>query len=91
MVGEAGRRGFRRRGDARELRPDIVLLDIQLPDVDGVEASRLIEAAERRARRSSWSRAATHPYLAGALAECPACGFIPKSELSGAALRKLVA
>ena len=30
-------------------------------------------------------------FLAGALAECPACGFIPKSELSGAALRKLVA
>ncbi len=29
--------------------------------------------------------------LGGALAECPACGFIPKSELSGAALRELIA
>jgi DNA-binding NarL/FixJ family response regulator len=75
---------------ARELGPDIVLLDIQLPDIDGVEASRLIEAANGDTEIVLVSsRDVT--FLAGALAECPACGFIPKSELSGEALRKLVA
>jgi DNA-binding NarL/FixJ family response regulator len=75
---------------ARQLRPEIILLDIQLPDLDGVQASRLIEA-ERGGSEIVLVSSRDVSYLAGALAECPACGFIPKSELSGAALRKLVA
>jgi DNA-binding NarL/FixJ family response regulator len=75
---------------ARELRPDIVLLDIQLPDLDGVQASRRIGAANGKpAIVLTSSRDVS--YLAGALAECPACGFIPKSELSSATLRELLA
>ena len=52
-------------------------------------------------RRPSKSIAGTKPaiiltssrdvsYLAGVLSDSPACGFIPKSELSGAAVRALV-
>jgi DNA-binding NarL/FixJ family response regulator len=73
----------------RELRPDVVLLDVQLPDLDGVQASKRIAALNgRSAIVLTSSRDATD--LAGALAESPARGFIPKSELSGEALRELL-
>ena len=75
---------------ARTLRPDVVLLDIQLPDADGVEVSRRIEAEDGRPEIVLVSSRDVS-YLAGALAECPACGFISKSQLSGAELRKLIA
>lgn len=89
VVGEAGDAASAVTA-TKELRPDIVLLDIQLPDVDGVEASRLIEAANGASEIVLVS-SRDASFLAGALAECPACGFISKSELSGAALRELVA
>jgi DNA-binding NarL/FixJ family response regulator len=74
----------------RELGPDVVLLDVQLPDLNGVEAAERMRGANGRpAIVLTSSRDAS--YLAGALAESSANGFIPKSELSGAALRKLVA
>ncbi len=74
---------------ARELRPDVVLLDIQLPDLDGVRAA---ERFERRDGRPSIILTSSRDvsYLAGALADSSACGFIPKSELSGSAIRKLL-
>jgi DNA-binding NarL/FixJ family response regulator len=75
---------------ARRLRPDVVLLDIQLPDADGVEVSRRIEAENGHSEIVLVSSRDV-AYLAGALSECPACGFIPKSQLSGAELRKLIA
>jgi CheY-like chemotaxis protein len=74
----------------RELSPDVVLLDVQLPDVNGIEAAeRMVPENGRPAIVLTSSRDVS--YLTGALAESPARGFIPKSELSGAALRKLVA
>lgn len=75
---------------ARTLSPDIVLLDIQLPDGDGVEVSRRIESENGRPEIVLVSSRDVS-YLAGALAECPACGFIPKSKLSGDELRRLMA
>jgi len=75
---------------ARALRPEVVLLDVCLPDLDGVKASTRIAALN-----GSSAIVLTSSYdvadLAGALAGSPARGFIPKSKLSGEALRELVA
>ena len=44
IVGEAGTGGEALK-QAQLLRPDVVLMDVRLPDVDGVEATRRIRAA----------------------------------------------
>jgi DNA-binding NarL/FixJ family response regulator len=74
----------------RVLRPEVVLLDIQLPDANGVEVSKEIGALNGNTEIVLVS-SRDASYLGDALAECPARGFIPKSELSGAAVRKLIA
>lgn len=43
VVGEAGD-GRSAVSLARELRPDVVLMDIKMPDMDGIEAARLLTA-----------------------------------------------
>jgi DNA-binding NarL/FixJ family response regulator len=73
----------------RRLQPSVVLLDVQLPDLDGFEvARRLAQTGEPPAivLVSSRDRSAYRRRLA----ESPARGFIAKSELSGAAVAALV-
>ena len=71
------------------LRPDVVLLDIQLPDLDGFAvAERLADgpAPPTVVLISSREASAYGPRLEAARAD----GFIPKRKLSGAALTALI-
>jgi DNA-binding NarL/FixJ family response regulator len=89
VVGEApdGRSAI---AEAKRLRPRLVLLDIQLPDLDGFEvAARLAEAGASPCVVLTSSRTASS--YRRRLAQSPALGFIPKSELSGDALAALLA
>jgi DNA-binding NarL/FixJ family response regulator len=71
------------------LRPRIVLLDIQLPDIDGFEiAERLAGAGDPPTVVLVSTRGAST--YRRRLARSPARGFIAKSELSGNALSALV-
>lgn len=71
------------------LRPDIVLLDVQLPDLDGFSVAEQLAAAPNPPQVvlvSSREPAAYGPRLLAT----PARGFIAKRDLSGAALAALV-
>ena len=72
-----------------ELRPDVVLLDVNLPDVDGFDvASRICldETAPKVVLTSSRDPREFGPLVR----RSGACGFIPKGELTGEALSALL-
>jgi two-component system, NarL family, nitrate/nitrite response regulator NarL len=70
---------------AGALHPDVVLLDVQLPDGDGRELASRIDGPTRVVLTSSRSRAE----LGEDPEELGACGFVPKDELSAASIREL--
>jgi DNA-binding NarL/FixJ family response regulator len=74
---------------ARALRPELVLLDVQLPDTDGFAlAAELTRGANGPAVVLTSSREAAD--FGPLVSESGACGFVPKAELSGAALVALL-
>ena len=87
VVGDAtdGRTGVT---EALRLEPAVVLLDVQLPDIDGFEVARQLAAAGHAGamilvsgRSGAYRRR---------VAESPALGFIPKDELTADALAGLL-
>ena len=75
---------------ARMVRPSLVLLDIQLPDFDGFEvARRLAGQADGPVVVLTSTREASD--YAGRISSSPAAAFLPKEQLSGAALRRFLA
>lgn len=71
------------------LAPDVVLLDVQLPDVDGFTLAE--QLAERSPPPLVVLVSSREPSAYGHRArEAPAAGFLAKRELSGAALAALV-
>jgi len=73
----------------RSLRPDVVLLDVQLPDMTGFDICRECGDLDETAIVLVSSRDAGD--YAGLIAACGARGFIPKADLSGPAVAALVA
>ena len=85
VVGEAAT-GSEAMAAAGRLEPEIVLLDIQLPDHDGFAVAERLPASCAVVLVSGREASAFGPRLGRA----PARGFIPKRALSGGALRTLV-
>jgi CheY-like chemotaxis protein len=77
---------------ARELQPDVTLVDIDLDGESGFDlARRLATAADLPSTNVILVSAQTPDDLVDLVAVSPALGFLPKSDLSGAAIRDLLA
>jgi DNA-binding NarL/FixJ family response regulator len=74
---------------AQALRPDVVLIDIRLGDESGFEAARRLADRGPSAALIMISTHAGEDY-AELIAESPAMGFLPKAELSAAAIRRFL-
>lgn len=74
---------------AGRLRPDLVLLDVQLPDLDGFEVAERLARAEDPPVVVLVSTRGAASYR-NRLGRTPARGFISKAELSGPAVTAVV-
>lgn len=72
-----------------ELRPGVVLMDINLPGINGIEATRRILDTEPAARVVLLSTYAADDLPADAQS-CGAAGYVRKDDLTPTALRELV-
>ncbi len=88
VVGEAadGESGL---AAAERLRPGLVLVDIQLPGLDGFAVAERLASSQSPPAVVLVSSRDSSAYRRR-LADSPARGFIPKSDLSGAAVTALV-
>jgi DNA-binding NarL/FixJ family response regulator len=88
IVGEA-ENGAAALEAVKELKPDLVLLDVQLPDIDGFQvAEQLRELADPPAVVLTSSRDSAD--YGPCIQFCGASGFVPKADLSGAAIAALL-
>jgi DNA-binding NarL/FixJ family response regulator len=76
VVGDADDGGIAVRR-ARHLRPDVVLMDIRMPELDGIEATRELVAASPRSRVIILTTFDDEEYILGAL-RAGASGFLLK-------------
>ena len=75
---------------AQLVQPWLVLLDVQLPDFDGFEVARRLARHEHQPVIVLTSTREASDY-GGRIASSPAAGFLPKDQLSGAALHRFLA
>ncbi|MFP5335169.1 MAG: response regulator transcription factor [Actinomycetes bacterium] len=73
---------------AAALHPDVVVMDIELPDIDGIEATSRIVAADPGTRVVILTAHTTRDLVTRA-AEAGACGFLPKGGSLQAMLQTL--
>jgi DNA-binding NarL/FixJ family response regulator len=74
---------------ARDLRPDVVLLDVNLPGIDGLEVSSRV-TAEPGGPTVVLTSSREGSDFGPLVAESGARGFVLKSDLSGEALEALL-
>lgn len=75
---------------ARRLSPDVILLDVALPDIDGFIVARRLVAAGSSAKVILISTRDARDY-GGRISSCGAVGFIAKADLSARTFETLVA
>ena len=88
VVGEADT-GAAAIAASRLLGPDVILLDVQLPDMDGFAVLAQLDANHHGPAVVLVSSRDASDY-GGLIEESGARGFIPKAELSGSALSALL-
>ncbi len=88
VVGEAvdGKSGIE---TARALVPDLVLLDVQLPDMDGFAVCEELNQVDNPSSVILTSTRSGSE-LSSLVSESDALGFVPKSGLSGSALERFL-
>ncbi len=74
---------------ARDLLPDVVLLDVQLTDTDGFAVAEVLAGGADPPRIVLVSSRSSTDY-GGRVAGSAACGFVAKAELSGDAVRQVL-
>jgi DNA-binding NarL/FixJ family response regulator len=84
VVGEA-EDGASALSEVARLHPDVVLLDVQLPDATGFDVARQVTSSRDGSRVVLVSSRSASEY-GGLVEACGAVGFIPKDELSGQTL-----
>lgn len=76
---------------ADELQPNVVLVDISLGDESGFDlARRLLEGDPGYESTVLLISTRAEEDVADLVAESPVAGFVPKSELSASAIRRIV-
>lgn len=75
----------------RRLQPDVVLLDVQLPDATGFEISRLLEQANGSGPAIIFVSSRDLSDYGELVTTSGARGFVPKGELSSETIAALIA
>ena len=73
---------------ARELAPDVVLVDVHLPDADGFELTARLHAL-RDPPQVVLTSTRDRAELEQPVSECSACGFVEKAQLSRDAIEEV--
>jgi DNA-binding NarL/FixJ family response regulator len=74
----------------QRLRPDLVLLDVRLPDIDGVQLAKSLLALEGPVPQVVLTSSHDSTDLGDAIVASGARGFIPKGELTADAVAALL-
>lgn len=73
-----------------ELEPDLVLLDVQLPDMDGFTVAMSLLGREHAPPKVVLTSSHDESDFGSIVTRCGAAAFVPKGELTGAALRAVL-